>query len=310
MPLIASSASISSSWSCGFDNECGVIWFTWITPVVQSIEDTQNRCELNAVKAAANVNLFHREAYYRIHERLSFTCMCRFVKLISRSGRLFYMMNCIIKIQSAIKLSVVEKDDLLHLISRRMFFTTQSIQTKNETLIKSKYGEFKFVQTGIFLNNDFALKLALASIQYEASNSFIPVMYPFLKSPICFPKPCRRSVVGSMCLKFTNFGSPVTQPVFLRTMAKSMCDEKFWPILSQNMCYLPAVREETVGSVERWSFHLHCAFDQLTVVCSEECKKIVPMSLFQIAQLECLRILFLKRRARVLGDTKSEFFGI
>ncbi|WPS63631.1 ORF20 [Aviadenovirus phalacrocoracidae] len=314
MPLCPSSVLVAAARGCGFHNECGVIWFSLLLPANHSIDETHCLTQLFLTRAASQISFYHRESLYRVQDQLSIVCMARcFKKITYKKTKDYYLVNCIVRVQSALLLLGSEKDEVLHAISRRLFYVPPGLlsQSKQWMIRKGKYLQYQFVTTGFMISEFVCLKLALTTMSYEASHTKIPAYLPFLRTSILFLRPSKRIVTAYVYVRTVNHSSIVTQPVFLRSMLKEYCPEEHWPVLSRGICYLVGVREDSVFDVEQWAFHVHCDYSGIDADCEEECTHCVmsqPLSLFQISQLAYIRYLFLRRRARVARDHKCKFY--
>ncbi|BCZ16713.1 hypothetical protein ORF20 [Aviadenovirus bubonis] len=297
---------------CGFQNECGVIWFSLLVPREQIVEEVHATTQLNLTRAVSQMNFFSSERMYRVHESLSSVICCRCVRAIRLKSGDFYIVNCIIRLQSSMQLYLDEKDETLRVISRRLFFIPPTVEEKcRQWLInKGKYSDYKFLTTGLMIRYSASLKMALRSMSYEVSNTSVPREIPFYKAPVLFLNACRSVLSAGIVVRSVGYSSAVTQPVFLRSMLKAVCSEKYWGIVSRGLCYMVGFREVCTGLCEQWTFHVHGSYGE-PHTCSDSCKGCKlrqPLTLFNLAQFACIRNMFLQRRAHVTHSRSSVFF--
>lgn len=304
---------LASARACAFENECGVIWFSFLYPQECSVEEAESTAELYMTRTVSRIA--RGEAMLsRVVSNATFVVHCRGVKNVHCSGRDFYMLNVIIRVQAYVYLLPFEKTAILYAISRRLFYVTAAVDRLYSRWMSRRYKRnpgFKFNPSGFLLRDFCSLRLAVSSMSYETSNSKVPSSVPFLHSPILFLKPCRKTYLMSFYIKVVEGGSVLTQPVFLRSMLKSVCPSHLWEIVSRGMCYMPGFREGTYGELEQWQFHVHGSYNDEHANCfpnCNECRYRQPLSLFNSAQLIVLRNMFLTRRARVTHDLSSPFF--
>ncbi|QJC19264.1 ORF20 [Duck adenovirus 4] len=266
-----------------------------------------------AARAAAKISIFQSPLVYRMHENMSLISHCRCVKNVMLKGRFYFLLNCILRIQCGIELTMAEKEQLLHAISRRLFFVSPALEMECRRWLSQRpdFSSYVFTTTGVHIKESVSLKLAMKSMSYETSFSMLPRNIPFLTMPLMFVSACRLLITGTLFVRGVTGGSILTQPVCLRSMLESMCHPAYWPIVSEGLCYLPGFRQESFPESEMWVFHVHGAYGEPHPDCKGKCMDCSlrqPVTLFHLAQLAVIRNLFLKRRARLTGNKKSIFY--
>ncbi|WXH80977.1 MAG: ORF20 protein [Psittacine adenovirus 12] len=205
-----------------------------------------------------------------------------------------------------------QKRELLHAVSRRLFFISPSLRQRcSGWLSRKPYRQFHFQTSGILLRDAASMRMAIKTMSYEVSDSGIPPLFFFLPHGILFLSACRSLTSATIRVYSVAYSSVVTQPVCLRSMLKSVCDPEYWPVVSRGLCYLPGFRDKVNDGVEVWEFHVHGEYGGPHAACGgacEHCLYCQPASLFHTAQLMFLRSLFLRRRARVTHCRTSPFF--
>nr|UAJ21431.1 hypothetical protein [Duck aviadenovirus] len=251
-----------------------------------------------------------------IAENIIVMVMCRCIKEVKKNSKKFRLMNVTIRVACGIKTSFQERYKLLHHLSRRLFYVPARVYNECYDLISQKYKDFKFYANGVMINDSYCLKVALKSTQFEINNSVVPKSIPFVSYPLCYPKPMSNAPIGFLTSLGALKSSILTQPIFLKSMAKSMCPPHIWNIIEGNICYLPGVRHFIEpykdDYVEHWTLHLHYSADNYHCVCTDqcvrECNLLKVHTLQDLCKLEILRQLFNTRRARSMHATKSRFF--
>ena len=296
---------------CGYQNEYGMIWFSLLMRQGTTTQEVLERMlEYECMRTVARIGTFDNQRHYDLHESIRAVVSCRCSKYLwlRTGGRL--IVNVILRLQSHVRLSDTEKDDFLRVISRRLFYVRESLLEKCRPWIESRRKtDFVFLRTGLLLENSMALKLALQTVSYEVSSTRVPPYLPFLQHPVLYLGACRANVVATVILRTSSSGSPVTQPVFTRSMLRAVADPATWPMASKGLCYLPAFRAATFQDVEEWVIHVHGTYcDHHPDSPCQGCTVKQPLSLQIIAQLSYLRNCMSKRRARVEGDRRSPYF--
>nr|WJJ54623.1 MAG: hypothetical protein [Otus scops adenovirus] len=268
--------------------------------------------QLYLTRAVSQINLFHSAFLYRVHESLSTIVAVRCVRVLRWRAQEFYIVNCIIRLQCALPLYADEKGEVLHAVSRRLFFITPTLEHKCEGWLKAKrkFGDYKFVTTGLMIRSAVSLKMALRTMSYEVSDTAMPRGVPFYKRPLLFLNTCRSVMSAGIIVRTASYSSAVTQPVFMRSMLKTVCPGPYWETLSKGLCYMVGFREECTGMFEQWTFHVHGDYGEKHD-CPRNCKDCKlqqPLQLFSLAQFAVIRNLFLQRRAHVTHDRGSPFF--
>ncbi|AXB73048.1 hypothetical protein QKD39_gp52 [Psittacine adenovirus 1] len=234
---------------------------------------------------------------------------CRCIKKVVYRERAFYLLNCTIRLQTAIPLDKRQKRDLLYIVSRRLFFISPSLSSRCASWLSrnAKYRQFRFVTSGLLLRDSISMRMAMKSMSYEVSHSKVPPLFRFLPHAVLFLSACRTLISATVRVPTVAFSSVVTQPVCLRSMLKTVCPPDCWSLVSRGLCYLPGYRNGVFDSIEVWEFHVHGDYCQDHHE-SDDCLYYQPVSLFQTAQLMFLRNLFLRRRAHVTHCRTSPFF--
>ena len=297
---------------CGYRNECGVIWYSLLMRQGSSQETIERLMEYHILRSVMRMSAFDRQIHYVWHESLYAVVGCRCSRYVRLKTGPRILMNVILRLQSRLPLSDADKEEMLHVVSRRLFYAQESLVKKYKPwIVKKLKTDFKFVQTGVLLEDVTCMKLALKTMSYEVSVTAVPRHLPFLPHPILFLGACRSNIVATISLRTCTKGSPVTQPVITRSMIREMADPAVWPIASSGLCYLPVFRTATYMDVEEWILHIHGTFcDHHPEDPCEGCQLRQPLPLQYIAQMCYLRNCITKRRARVEWDRKSCFFFI
>lgn len=269
-----------------------------------SEQDCETNTQMFLTRAVSQVNLFHRERLYEAHENLSIIVCCKCIMHVVRHGSRHYYLNCIVRLQSPIMMLVSEKEDLLRSVSRRIFYITSSVKDKIEPwLIRHRYTDFRFVINGLLVKSPRSIKLALSTMRYEVSHSSVPAHVPFMKCQSLLLRSSRWMVMTGLHVLPSKLSVVKTESVFFRSMAKSVCPPEYWPIVSEGLCYMVAVREH-VHRYEHWVFHVHTPYERdIRSRCDpscDNCTKAQPLSLQHIAQLTVLKMLFRARREILL----------
>lgn len=309
-------ACIQSSWACGFENECGVIWFSLLVNAEKPASEINSSHEMLLARAVGKVKTCFRSRLVHVMENLMCMVACRCVKRIERRGVRSRIMNVVIRIFLGSQTTPEERHEALFHISRRLFYIGPGVYNDCFDEINSKYSSFRFFTHGLMIRDRESLMMALRTMQFEVNHSIVSPSIPFISSPLCFPRPNKSSPVATMCVKAADRSSIITQPVFLRSMAKSVCPPEVWGVVSQNICYMPGVRNQVDVvrgvPIEQWTFHLHSPADKLHIKCDQECKVQCNLrsvhSLEDLCKLEVLRQLFNTRRARVLNMKRTKPF--
>lgn len=294
--------------SCGFNNEVGAIWFSVLAKhsVTCRQEEMERLNEYYITSAVVNLRAFESRLMRRLHSSLTVIVTCRSAKYVQYKSRDYVLINCIVRLVSALNLKTTEKDALLRCVSRRMFFITPGMQYDLERwMLRHRKTDFKFFTTGFLIADKVSAKLAMRSMSFEVSMSAVPRGVPFLRSPVLMMNACRITITATVAVETSSRSSAVTQPVCLRSMLRVMVAPDIWPILSQGLCYFPGFRRLSYANVEEWVFHVHGSYGDEHPECYGLCKECTtrqPLSLFCSAQLACIRLAFLTRRARVLGE--------
>nr|QQD36953.1 ORF20 [Pacific black duck aviadenovirus] len=267
-------------------------------------------------KAISNIYSIERKSLKPIAENIFTMVMCRCVKIVKRNKNNYRLMNVTIRVASGVKTTFSERHKLLYHLSRRLFYVPSRVYNECFHLISGKYKDFKFYSNGVLISDSISLKVALKSIQFEINCSVVPKSLPFVKYPLYYPKPITNAPIGFLTSLGALKSSILTQPVFLKSMAKSMCPPYIWNIIEGNICYLPGIRHHieplNEDFVEHWTLHLHHSADNYHCACTEqcvrECNLLKVHTLQDLCKLEILRQLFNTRRARLMHSTKSRFF--
>ncbi|QJP03690.1 ORF20 [Aviadenovirus cerasi] len=311
MPLCSDSEVVALTRGCGYQNECGVIWFSLLMRQGTATQESLERMmEYHTNRTITRMDPFEKQKHYLWHESLYAVVSCRCAKYVGlRTGR-GIILNVIVRVQARLQLSDPEKEEFLRVLSRRLFYGQESQLEKYRPQVDYRHKtDFVFLRTGMLLENSIAFKLALQTVSYEVSTTKVPRDLPFLPHPVLFLGACRTNVVATVILKTSGKGSPVTQPVMTRSMLREMADPAVWPIASKGLCYIPAFRTATYREVEEWVLHVHGTYcDHHPESPCPGCPLKQPLPLQCIAQLSYLRNCMSKRRARVEGDRKSPFF--
>lgn len=267
-------------------------------------------------RAVGKVKSAFRSRMVNAMQNLMCMVACRCIKRMIRHGVCCRIMNVIIRVFVGSQLSPEEKHDVLFHISRRLFYIGPSLYNECFEELNSKYNSFRFFTHGVMIRDKESLVMALKTMQFEVNHSIVSPFVPFISIPLCFPRPNKSSPLGTMCVKAAERSSIITQPVFLRSMAKSVCPPDVWRIIQLNMCYMPGIRNQVDNvngvAVEQWTFHLHSDFDKMHLKCDSKCKNECGNrsvhSLQELCKLEVLRQLFNTRRARVLNLRNTKYF--
>lgn len=267
-------------------------------------------------RAVGKVKTCFRSRLVHVMHNLMCMVACRCVKRVERGGVRSRIMNVVIRIFLGDKVSLEDKHEALFHISRRLFYIGPGVYNECFDEINSKYNSFRFFTHGVMIRDRESLLMALRTMQFEVNHSIVSPSIPFISSPLCFPRPNKSSPLATICVRAAERSSIVTQPVFLRSMAKSVCPPDVWGIVGLNMCYMPGIRNQVdvINGVpiEQWTFHLHSDCDKLHIKCDEKCRSQCSMrtvhSLQELCKLEVLRQLFNVRRARVMNLKKTKYF--
>ncbi|ALF39454.1 ORF20 [Duck adenovirus 3] len=316
MPLIPPSACVQASWSCGFKNECGVIWCSLLVSPLKPSPEVNSTYEILFSKAIGQMYTNTNPQLNRLTEQMMNMVICRCVKVIQKGSRKFRLMNVTIRIFTGVETSIEERHLLLRHVSRRLFFIPAGLYNDCYDLLSNKYPDYRFYTNGVLIREKRPLLMALRSMQFEVNATVVPPSIPFISHPLFYPKPKRSAPLGFLTALSAASSSVVTQPVFMKSMAKSVCHEELWPIIQQNMCYMPGIRHNVDVSgrhiIEHWTMHLHTKADDYHFICSNDCINDcggnTVHSLQDICKLEILRLLFNMRRARVMNIRRSPFF--
>lgn len=306
---------LSTARGCGFQNECGVIWFSALIAHNDCTNAIEIMNQIYLSRALREINVFDNLMFYRMQEMATYLVSCRCVRVVNIKEEGYFLVNFVIRVQCALELHHDEKDAFLRRISRTMFYFPPKVYEAGvKWLNKKKRYDFKSNADGYMIKDMRSFRMAISTLSYEVSCTALPRSIPFLRTPILFIGPCRSTVMACMSVETSTSSSTVTQPVMLRSMLKEHCDPAVWPIVSKGLCYMPINREQCVGGYETWSIHIHGEFSLTHVYCDNNCtgcRKCAhhqPISLFNLAQLKYLKTLFLHRRARVTHNTRSMFF--
>lgn len=298
---------IAAIRSCGFNNEVGVITFSILSDESFWMEETQELNEMFISKAISMIKMGGMEKH------LSCITMCRCVKQIEGRTTNYWMINCIARIQCGLLLTFDEKHELLRAISRRIVTANYFVKQKCPKFVSAKEEQgYVFGDSGLMVKDHVSLRLALKTMSFTVSHTRVPRNVSFSRCQALMVKPSKWMVIANVSVKTANRSSVVTQPIFYRDDAQNMCPREYWHVLQQGICYMPAVRENSLNGQEQWVFHIHTGyFDASNCNCKSicsSCAKYQPIPLFQMAQLSVLKNLFLKRRAHVLNKRSSPFF--
>lgn len=295
---------------CGFQNECGVIWFSLLMRQGSTQESLERMMEYHTNRTVMCMDLFEKPQHYLWHESLYSVVSCRCAKYVRVKSGPRIILNVIVRVQARLQLDPDQKEEFLRVLSRRLFAAkTGLVDRHRKWIIRRHKSDFVFLRSGILLDNSLAFKFALQTVSYEVSTTKVPRELPFLPYPVLFLGACRTNVVATVILKTSGSGSPVTQPLMTRSMLREMADPSVWPIVSKGLCYIPAFRRATYTDVEEWGLHVHGTYcDHHPEGACPGCPLKQPLPLAYIAQLSYLRNCMSKRRARVEGDRKSPFF--
>lgn len=280
------------------------------------VEEVNSSNEMLIARAVGKVKSVFRSRLVEVMGNLMCIVGCRCVKRMIRKGVCCRIMNVVIRILVASKISVSEKNEVLFNVSRRLFYIGPGLYYECYDVITSKYSSYRFFTHGVLIRDKDSLMMALRTMQFEVNHSVISPSIPFIGSPLCFPRPNKSSPLGTMCVRATEKSSIITQPVFLRSMAKSVCPPDVWGIVQLNMCYMPGIRNQVDVvdgvAIEQWTFHLHSDSDKMHLKCDNKCRSECGSrtvhSLQELCKLEILRQMFSTRRARVLNLRKTKFF--
>ena len=243
---------------CGYRNECGVVWYSLLMRQGSTQETIERMMEYHILRSVMRMNTFERQIHYVWHESLYVVVSCRCARYVRLKSGPRILMNVILRLQSHLQLSEDDKTEMLRVVSRRLFYVQESLANRYRGwMIRKSKTDFKFVQTGVLLEDAACMKLALQTMSYEVSNTTVPRHLPFLPHPVLFLGACRTNVVATISLRTCTKGSPVTQPVMTRSMIKEMADPAAWTIASKGLCYLPVFRTATFMDVEEWILHIH-----------------------------------------------------
>ncbi|WNM87532.1 ORF20 [Fowl aviadenovirus A] len=308
MALCPLSESLTVSRACGFHNEVGVIWFSFLLrhdPTCRQ-EEMERLNEYRINRAVASLRCFDNDLMRRLHSSITVLVTVRSAKFVCFKRRDYVLMNCIVRIVSALHLNRAEKAALLHYLSRRLLFITPGMKYDLESwMLARRKTDFKFYTTGFLIAEKISVKMALRSMSFEVSFSQVPSSVPFVRSPVVLMNACRVTVTATIMVETISRSSAVTQPVCLRSMLRVMVSPELWPIVSQGLCYFPGYRRLSYANVEEWVFHVHGKYGEAHPECFGQCKQCStrqPLSLFCSAQLAYLRNVFMERRARVAGE--------
>lgn len=288
--------TIGNARGCGFHNEVGCITFSLLVESGFGEQGTEMNTQMFLTRAIAQVNMFQQERLYCIHENLSVLTDCKCVKEVFYRGKSFYFMNCIIRLQSSLKLLKSDKLLMLHAISRRLFYVTPALHDHIQAwLLKHRMTDYRFVVNGLFIRTVKSLKMALSTMRYEASVSNVPRFVPFMPCMSMLVRVSRWMVMT--ILHVDALERNILQPVFFRSTLKKLCPPEYWQVLQQGLCYMVGVRERVLDQ-EEWIFHIHTSYEKdITRECDPNCfncTRSQPLSLFHIAQLNVIKMLFIK----------------
>lgn len=298
---------------CGFKNECGVIWFSLLLPADTCLQEIEAVTQIYLTRAVTQLAMLPSALYFRLHDNLTVLTTCKYSRRLTINNQQHYIINCILRIQCTFDLYQKEKEDFLHCLSRRLFYVSGSLynEAKEWMIRKKKWDEYIFHTAGYLIKTFRCLKMALSTMSYEASCTTIPNYVPFSRTPIIYINYCRTTMMACILVKGFKHSSTVTQPIVFRDMLKPFCPDYIWPLVSRGMCYIPLHREESFKGFETWCIHIHGNFTSEHVLCPRDCKECLkkqPLSLFALAQLVCIKSIFMHRRARVSHNMRSPFF--
>lgn len=299
---------MASTRSCGFDNEVGMITFSFLAHNMPSVEETQQTSEMLLSRAVSLVRLKGME------DLVSNCVMCRCVKSIEGRGKRFLLVNCIVRIQTSAPMLHYQKYEMLRAISRNIVTATPEVVVRSGKWLERKILKEGFILShiGLILTNEYSLKLALKTMSFVISHSVVPECVKFHPSASLMLNVTKWMVITTHHTRTTNRSSIVTNAIMLRSDLKKWCPEPYWPVFSQGLCYAPCVREtcDYEGS-EKWYFHIHTPYKDERCNCKAECnycRSRQPIPLFHIAQMAVMKVLFERNRARILNHRKSPFF--
>lgn len=312
MPVIPASEHLPSAWECGLRAEVGAIWFTTLVPYDAS-KHTEIFYHNKLVSACRYMPTFPNKLIEKIH-KLS-TMMCSVVKTrnILRDGKLYAMINCMIRVKTFWPVKMQEKEPYIKHLSRSLFRAFNKLIQNEKTFIE-KHPGFNFDNPcGFLLTNKYALKMAIRTLCYEVANVNLPAL------PYCAYG--SKGVIGITKTFYVdnekNGGAPI-QPFHMRSMLKTVVPPEYHRIVLSGVCYCPAVKYFTNYDKEAWCMHIHTPFDEEahketvgeTQNDRETEQKKQPVSLQNLAKFSLIETSFKMRRARARGDRKSPYYKL
>uniref|UniRef100_A0AB38ZPC4 ORF13 protein n=1 Tax=Psittacine aviadenovirus B TaxID=2169709 RepID=A0AB38ZPC4_9ADEN len=303
---------LATARGCGFQNECGIIWFSLLVTPLHSPDETEQLYQIYLSRAVTQIELPSSALLSLAVSHLTVLSGARCVKRVVYRQRGYYLLNCTVRLQTGIPLSRKQKRELLYAVSRRLFFISPSLRDRCSVwLSRNPYCQFSFLTSGILLRDAVCMRMAMKTMSLEVSVSAVPPLFFFLPHAVLFLSACRSLISATIRVGSVSYSSVITQPVCLRSMLKTMCPPDCWAVVSRGVCYLPGYRNSVSNGVEEWEFHVHGEYGGEHTGCGGACEQCLfyqPASLFQTAQLMYLRNLFMRRRARVTHCRASPFF--
>lgn len=264
--------------------------------------------EFHITRAVLDLQDFSCEVFRQIHAGCYVIVCCRCVKYVALRDGTNLVTNCLVRIQSTCPLSAEDKEDYLRYISRRILWVSPEMRCElSEWMARWKKTDFVFTETGLRIHTQTCVKFALKTMSFEVSNTVIPACVPYMHAPVTFLECCKVNVRVAVVMPPYRRGSPICQPVFTRSMLVDFVPPEHRELIFRGVCYIPAYRRTMYLDLEEWVLHVHGPYCCCPSGC-ERCDMRQPIRLFYLAQLACLRLAMLRRRARVTHRRKSRFF--
>lgn len=263
-------------------------------------------------RAVSLIKLSHRGALEDVHDEMSTVVKCTRSCTVTLGDHQYSILNCLIRVQVGVLLTGDEKRRLLYDISRRILYASPGMLDTCGSWLGEFINEYRFLVTGYLVREEPSLRLAMTTMQIEASVSHVPTCVPFTKCQALTLHATRWMVLSPMIVPVSRHVVLCTQPMVLRSTLKTVCDPKYWPIVSEGMCYMPAVRASVSSTREEWAIHLHHNYDASShVQCNANCCHCMthqPLSLQHTAQVRVIQLLIMEYRERILRDANLHCF--
>ncbi len=277
-----------------------------LIPASQDTDEAQQLTQIYMTRAVLQIGAYPREDLYNIQENISAVVSVKCCKKLHFRGHSYYLANTLVRLQTHLQLIPQAKKEFIHLVSRRLFYASEGLkQSVGDWLVEKNFTDFHFLSTGYILANKTNLKMVLTTLRYTISHSFVPVREP-MSSPLLFLRHCKWASMARIYITTSTHPSIINNPVFTRDMLAKICPPEYRRIVMRGVCYMPASRERSLDNMECWAFHTHSPYSSDSEKCPDDCVACLrksPLSLFCIAQLTCIRTLFIQYRGRLTSHT-------